>query len=308
MEQKTPEVEQDNEKGGAMPPAPRVDESQDKVDQLLLNLDGFEGPIDVLLELSRNQKVDLAKISILQLVRQYLEFIERAKQQNLELAAEYLVMAAWMAYLKSRLFLPREESGDEPSAEAMAEALQFQLRRLEAVQNAAEMLLERPRLGVGVFARGQGVESEEFETVTVTSWQISLLDLLQAYGAIEHRKKSKHYDLPVFSLMSTEKALERLERMLGALPRKGDISAWATLHSFIPEGEVNTLYARSALASTFTAGLELAKQGCLEFRQEGAFRPVYMRACGDINSAVRKAKVKVKVKVKVENENSDEEV
>ncbi len=286
MDKNSPEIEQDNVEGGEVPQAIDADagENNDEVDQLLLNLDGYEGPIDVLLELSRNQKVDLAKISILALVRQYLVFIERATQQNLELAAEYLVMAAWMAYLKSRLFLPKEENGDEPSAEAMAEALQFQLRRLEAMQDAACKLLEQPRLGAQVFARGQGAGSEEFETTIITNWQTSLLDLLQAYGAIEQRKLSKEYELPVFNLMSTENAMKRLGEMLGSLPRKGANSAWAALHSLMPEGGDDLLYARSAVASTFTAGLELAKQGCLEFRQEGAFRPVYVRSRGDVDN------------------------
>ena len=270
-------IGQDNAKGAVI--AAQVQKSQgDDVDQLLLNLDGYEGPIDVLLEMSRNQKVDLAKISILQLVRQYLEFIERAKQRNLELAAEYLVMAAWMAYLKSRLFLPKDETDDEPSAEDMAEALQFQLRRLEAMQNAAAMLLERPKLGQDIFARGQPEEVEERIT---TQWRVSLFDLLQAYGAIERRKEDDHYDLPTFQLMSTERAMSRLEEMLGALPKKGQNSVWATLHSFVPdESQEDILYARSALASTFTAGLEMAKQGHLEFRQEGLFKPVYMRKRG----------------------------
>lgn len=270
-------IEQDNAKGAVI--AAQVQEDQgDDVDQLLLNLDGYEGPIDVLLEMSRNQKVDLAKISILQLVRQYLEFIERAKQRNLELAAEYLVMAAWMAYLKSRLFLPKDETDDEPSAEDMAEALQFQLRRLEAMQNAAAMLMDRPKLGQDIFARGQPEEVEERVT---TQWRVSLFDLLQAYGAIERRKEDDHYDLPTFQLMSTERAMSRLAEMLGALPKKGQHSVWATLHSFIPdESQEDILYARSALASTFTAGLEMAKQGHLEFRQEGLFKPVYMRKRG----------------------------
>ncbi|MGN7438634.1 MAG: segregation and condensation protein A [Alcanivorax sp.] len=270
-------IEQDNAKGAVI--AAQVQNSKgDDVDQLLLNLDGYEGPIDVLLEMSRNQKVDLAKISILQLVRQYLEFIERAKQRNLELAAEYLVMAAWMAYLKSRLFLPKDETDDEPSAEDMAEALQFQLRRLEAMQNAAAMLMERPKLGQDIFARGQPEEVEERVT---TQWRVSLFDLLQAYGAIERRKEDDNYDLPTFQLMSTERAMSRLEEMLGALPKKGQNSVWATLHSFVPdESQEDILYARSALASTFTAGLEMAKQGHLEFRQEGLFKPVYMRKRG----------------------------
>ncbi len=249
-------------------------ENTDGVDQLLLNIDGYEGPMDVLLDLARNQKVDLATISILQLVRQYLAFIELAKQRNLELAAEYLVMAAWLAYLKSRLFLPKEENSEEPSAEEMAQALQFQLLRLEAMQKAAEKLLERPQLGKDIFARGA---PEGVETTVKTTWNVSLIDILKAYGDIEQRNTEEHYDLPEFQLMSTENAMARLTKMLGALPKKGINSVWATLQSFVPDDTEDKLYARSALASTFTAGLELAKQGQLEFRQDGLFRPIYMR-------------------------------
>ena len=259
-------------------PLGRKNLSEDGVDRLLLDIDGYEGPIDVLLEMARNQKVDLSKISILQLVRQYLDFIERAKQHNLDLAAEYLVMAAWMAYLKSRLFLPKDETDEEPSAEDMAQALQFQLQRLEAMQNAAQMLSDRPQLGVDIFARGQ---TQEFDTKTITTWKVSLYDLLQAYGAIERRKEDSHYDLPEFRLMSTERAMSSLSQMLGALPKNGLNSVWATLHSFIPDPDEDILYARSTLASTFTAGLELAKQGQLEFRQEGLFKPIYMRSRGE---------------------------
>lgn len=251
-------------------------DEQENVDRLLLDIDGYEGPIDVLLELSRAQKVDLAKISILQLVRQYLDFIDRAKAKNLELAAEYLVMAAWLAYLKSRLFLPKDETSEEPGAEEMAAALQYQLRRLEAMQNAAEILQTRPQLGQKIFARGQ---PEGIQTNTITQWNVSLYDLLKAYGDIRRRKENSTYDLPEFKLMSTEVAMERLTRMLGNLPRKGLNSVWTTLHSFLPENAGDKLYSRSVLASTFTAGLELAKQGKLEFRQDGLFRPIYMRAC-----------------------------
>ena len=248
--------------------------AQDNVDRLLLNIDGYEGPIDVLLELARNQKVDLATVSILQLVRQYLEFIDRAKAVNLELAAEYLVMAAWLAYLKSRMFLPKEENPDEPSAEEMAQALQFQLQRLEAMQKAAEKLFERPQLGQDVFARGQ---PEGVEEKVVTHWTATLYDLIKAYGNIKQRKEKDHYDMPSFELMSMDRAMERLNKMFGSLPRNGIKSVWATLHSFLPEGVKDSLYARSTLASTFTAGLELAKQGRMEFRQDGLFRPIYMR-------------------------------
>ncbi len=245
-----------------------------EVDRLLLNIDGFEGPIDVLLELSRNQKVDIAKISILELVRQYLIFIDQAQKRNLELAAEYLVMAAWLAYLKSRIFLPKEENSDEPSAEDVAQALQFQLLRLEAMQKAADKLLELPQLGQDVFPRGQ---PDGLDVNTVTTWSVSLYDMLKAYGDIERRKEDSLYDLPTFELMSTDNAMERLCRMLGNLPKKDGSSVWTTLHSFMPDDIEDSLYGRSTLASTFTAGLELVKQGGLEIKQDGLFRPVYMR-------------------------------
>lgn len=264
--------EQNNMPGAPVPDGAEHGDAQ--VEKLLLNIDGYEGPIDLLLDLARNQKVDLATISILQLVRQYLDFIDRAKERNLELAAEYLVMAAWLAYLKSRLFLPQEEESDEPSAEDMAQALQFQLRRLEAMQEAAEKLSQRPQLGQDIFPRGK---PEGLSTTTITHWNVSLYDMLKAYGDIERRKVNSHYDLPTFQLMSTENAMERLTKMLGSLPRSGINSVWATLESFVPENIDDKLYARSALASTFTASLELAKQGKVEFRQDGLFRPIYMR-------------------------------
>ncbi|MEZ5814117.1 MAG: ScpA family protein [Alphaproteobacteria bacterium] len=246
-----------------------------EADALLLNIDGFEGPIDVLLELARNQKVDLMQVSILQLVRQYLAFMGRAKALNLDLAAEYLVMAAWLAYLKSRLLLPREGEDADPSAEEMAEALQFQLRRLEAMQEAAEKLMACPQKGQAVFVRGA---PEGVRVKTTTVWDVKFYDLIKAYGDIKKRVEGSHYDLPSFNLMSTENAMSRLTRMLGQLPRKGMSSVWSTLESFMPEGIKDRLFGRSAMASTFTAGLELVKQGKLEIKQDGLFRPVYMRA------------------------------
>lgn len=259
------------------PPRRELPESTD-VDALLLNIDGYEGPIDVLLDLARNQKVDISKISILQLVRQYLAFVDRAAALNLELAAEYLVMAAWLAYLKSRLLLPREADDTEHSAAAMAEALQFQLRRLEAMREAAQKLRDLPQLGRNVFARGM---PEGLQTKMNTTWQVTLYDLLKSYGDIELRRKHGRYDLPEFTLMSAEDALTRLTRMLGQLPKSGLYSVWATLESFLPEGIQNKLYGRSALASTFTAGLEMVKQGTLEIRQDGLFRPIYVRLMGE---------------------------
>lgn len=245
------------------------------VDAFLLNIDGFEGPIDVLLEMARNQKVDLREISILQLVRQYLSFIERAKELRLELAAEYLVMAAWLAYLKSRLLLPQEkDESTELSGEQMAEALAFQLRRLEAMRDAAQKLRERPQLGVNVFARGM---PEGLRTRMQTHWQVTLYDLLKSYGDIKRRSEYNTYELPIFQVMSTEEAIERLTKMLGNLPRTGPHSVWTTLDSFIPEDIKDPLLLRSTVASTFTAGLEMAKQGKLEIRQDGAFRTIYLR-------------------------------
>ncbi len=244
-------------------------------DAFLLDIDGYEGPIDVLLEMARTQKVDLREISILQLVRQYLSFIERAQELRLELAAEYLVMAAWLAYLKSRLLLPgNEEENDKHSAEQMAEALQFQLRRLEAMRECGQKVLERPQLGVNIFSRGM---PEGLKTKHKTQYNVNLYDLLKAYGAISRRKEYETYELPTFNTMTMEDAAERLSKMLGNLPRSGPQSVWTTLNSFVPEDITDPLLFRSTVASTFTAGLEMAKQGKLEIRQDGAFRPIYLR-------------------------------
>lgn len=249
-------------------------EGRHDADAFLLNIDGYEGPIDILLTMARDQKVDLSKISILQLARQYLVFIDRAKELQLDLAAEYLVMAAWLAYLKSRLLLPVEENEDEPSGEEMAEALQFQLRRLEAMQEAAERLFALPQLGQDIFSRGA---PEGLSVVTDTVWDVSLYDLLRAYGDIQKRKENDHYELPTYHLMTMESAMERMTKMLGKLPRKGPYSVWTTLGSFMPEGIKDKLYGRSSLASILTAGLEMVKQGTLEIKQDGLFRPVYLR-------------------------------
>lgn len=260
--------------------APRSKAEAHEADALLLDIDGYEGPISVLLELARNQKVDLIQVSILQLARQYLAFVERAQKLNLELAAEYLVMAAWLAYLKSRLLLPRENDDEDISAEDMAEALQFQLRRLEAMQNAAEKLGDRPQLGQQIFSRGM---PEGLVTQTNTDWDVSLYDMLKAYGDIQRRKDGSNYDLPEYNLMSMESAMSRVSRMLGQLPRKGLNSVWTTLNSFIPEGITDKMFGRSALASTFTAGLELVKQGKMEIKQDGLFKPIYLRGIERLN-------------------------
>jgi segregation and condensation protein A len=260
------------------PPRDVLSQGEHEADSLLLNIDGFEGPIDVLLSMARDQKVDLTKVSILQLARQYLEFVDRAKELHLDLAAEYLVMAAWLAYLKSRLLLPKEEDDGELSGEQMAEALAFQLRRLDAMREVADDLFSLPQLGQDIFPRGM---PEGLRTVTNTQWDVKLYDLIKAYGDIQYRKDHSNYELPVFNLISMEEALSRLTTMLGKLPRKGPCSVWATLGSFLPDNIVDSLMGRSAIASTFTAGLELAKQGKLELKQDGAFRPIYLRALAE---------------------------
>lgn len=250
------------------------------VDPLLLNLQGFEGPIHILLQLARDQKVDLINISILELVRQYLGFIDRARELSLDLAAEYLVMAAWLAYLKSRLLLPEDPDADddEPSAEEMAASLAFQLQRLEAMKRIADDLFDLPTLGKDFFARGM---PEGLDVDTETTYRVSLFDLVRSYGDIARRQEFSTYEPKEFEVMSMEDAMERLQKMLGKLPMKGRHSVWTTLQSFLPDKNSpkgkSVLYRRSSLASMLTAGLEMVKQGKMEIRQDGLFKPIYMR-------------------------------
>ena len=245
-------------------------------DLLLLQLDSFEGPLDVLLQLARDQKIDLTQISILQLARQYLAFIDRAQELSLDIAAEYLVMAAWLAYLKSRLLLPREEKQtDEPSAEMMAEALSFQLRRLEAFQAVSKKLKSGMLRHLAVYGRG---EREKFESQQPDKYAVDLYQLLKSYGDITQRKTSSQYKLLTFPVMSMEDAMGRMVKMLGKLPRAGVASVWTTLTSFVPERVTDPLFARSSVASLLTSALELAKQGKVELRQDESFRPIYLRA------------------------------
>ena len=246
-------------------------------DDLLLNLDGYEGPIDLLLTLARDQKVDLAKISILALAEQYLAFIDRAKHLRLEIAADYLVMAAWLAYLKSKLLVPQSDDDgaeEELSGEALAEALAYQLKRLEAMQKAAEWLFDLPQLGRDVFVRGL---QNHPDIVTKPIWTADLYDILSAYGSIARRQEDTYYTPKTWNLMSTEDAYSRLSMMLGKLPRKEGQSVWAVLDSFMPDDLVEALMKRSSKASLFTATLEMAKQGQVDIRQDGLFKPIYIR-------------------------------
>ncbi len=240
-------------------------------DQLLLDIDGYDGPLDMLLNLARDQKVDLTQISILALANQYLDFIETAKKLRLELAADYLVMAAWLAYLKSRLLIPQEEENiDEPTGAEMAEALAFQLRRLESMRDAGEALMARPQLNVHFFGRGNPAG---LKIRTKAVHEAELYDLLAAYGDIQRRQEHSTYTVKPFELMSVEQALERIQAMLGRIP--GD---WMDISQFLPGmQDKEPVVRRSMIASTFGASLEMAKQGMIEIRQETLYAPIYVR-------------------------------
>lgn len=237
---------------------------------LMVAVDGFEGPLDLLLTLARNQKVDLAKISILKLAEQYLEFIESAKQLNLELAADYLVMAAWLAYLKSRLILPQEKTPEgEPTADEMATRLRWRLQRLDAMRAAATRLMGRERLDRDVFGRG---DPEPVNVVKLRTYKDSLYDLLTAYATERVRKVSGDVYRPVQPLvLQIEEARERLERMLGR------ISDWSALTRLLPFEWAGEGRRRSAMASTLLACLELARDGKIELQQSQAFAEIFVR-------------------------------
>ena len=236
---------------------------------LIVDVDGYEGPLDLLLALSRRQKVDLRRISVLQLADQYLRFVEAARALRLELAADYLVMAAWLAYLKSRLLLPADPSDPGPSAEDMAAHLAFQFERVEAMRDASGRLMGRDRLGREFFARGAP------ETVSIekqTRHTATLLDLVRAYARIRTRDQFRPYAFDRTDIYPLETALERLRGMIGTTPD------WADLASFLPPGwRAAGSRRRSATASTFAASLELAKQGQVELRQSETFAPIHLR-------------------------------
>ncbi len=250
----------------------------DAAESLIVQLDGFEGPIDMLLTMARDQKVDLRQISILALAEQYLAFVESARKLRIELAADYLVMAAWLAYLKSKLLLPAkpDEAGEEElSGEALAEALAFQLRRLEAMQKVAKDLFARPQLGQTRFPVGMaGLQGQSPVRI---SWQAGLYDILDAYGAITRRANPKTYDIKTWPLMSMDDAAARLADMLGHMPSGQWRDLWKALDRFLPSEDDRTLNTRSALASTLTAALEMVKQEKISIRQDGLFAPIYIR-------------------------------
>jgi segregation and condensation protein A len=238
-------------------------------EQLVLDLDGYEGPIDLLLSLAREQKVDLAKISILALADQYLGFIATQRQLKIEIAADYLVMAAWLAYLKSRLLLPQPQEEDEPEAEEVAAALGHRLQLLEAMQIAGRTLMARSRLGQDFFLRGA---PEGLATVPVPVWRLELYELLRAYGDSRRRTTNAVLSVEPSAFYSMDDALQRFARFLGRVPD------WRALVRFLPEEVRGDLMRRSALAATFAAVLELAREGRIELRQDRAFGPIWLRS------------------------------
>ncbi len=233
---------------------------------LTLDIDGWEGPLDLLLALARSQKVDLRQISILALVEQYLEFVDTAAALKLELAADYLVMAAWLAYLKSALLLPRDPE-QESSPDEMALRLQHRLERLSAMREAGARLMARDRVGRDVFRRDA---PEGLRTVRKAAWEADLYDLIAAYGRISARTRPVMHIVADREVMTLEVALDRVAALIGAAVD------WATIETFLPPGSGR--WRRSALASSFLAALELAKQGRVELRQQAPFAPLYLKA------------------------------
>ena len=236
---------------------------------LIVDVDGFEGPLDLLLTLSRTQKVDLRKISVLDLARQYLAFVERAKALRIELAADYLVMAAWLAFLKSRLLLPPDPEEEGPSGEELAAHLAFQLERLEAMREAAAKLMARDQKGRDFFARGI---PETVERVRHVRYTATLMDLMQAYARVRTKDDFRPFVMDRDRVMTMEQALDRMRDLIGFA---GD---WTDLSSWMPDGWTeDPVKRRSATASHFAASLELVKSGRLEIRQGETFAPIEVR-------------------------------
>lgn len=243
--------------------------SRRAAEALIVDVDGYEGPLDLLLSLARTQKVDLRRVSILALTEQYLRFIEEARALRLELAADYLVMAAWLAYLKSRLLLPPDPTEEGPSAEDMAAHLAFQLERLAAMRDCAAKLMARDRLGRDRFARGT---PEAMTTARSVRYTAELIDLLQAYARIRTRDDFRPYAMDRDNVFTMEQALDRLRPLIG------HVGGWTDLSRFLPEGwEMDPKRRRSATAANFAAVLELTKAGALELRQSETFAPIELK-------------------------------
>ncbi|MGC2412901.1 MAG: ScpA family protein [Stellaceae bacterium] len=237
---------------------------------LVLDLDGYEGPIDLLLALAREQKVDLAKLSILALADQYLAFIAAQQRLRLEIAADYLVMAAWLAYLKSRLLLPEPPAEDEgPSGVELEAALRHRLRLLEAMQRAGTLLMARPQLGRDLFLRGS---PEGLSIIDQPVYALSLYELLTAYAEGHRRTHTRVLTIEPPAFHSLDEALHHLAQFVGHVPE------WRELAAFLPAELRGAVFRRSALASTFAATLELTRAGRVELRQDRPFGPIYLRS------------------------------
>ena len=235
---------------------------------LFLNLEGFEGPIDMLLTLAREQKVDLTRISILPLAQQYLEFIESAQILNLEIAADYLVMAAWLAYLKSRLLLPEPDTEVANDLTDMTDALKFQLLRLEAMQTASKRLMQLPKLYKSRLVRGM---PDEFSTSDKVIFTANLYDLLKTYAEIRTTENETKLTVVATKLFSVQEAVHRLRKLIPSVPN------WSELESFLPSVSKNTPQYSSVVAAHFGAALELVKEGYVNIKQDGKFSPILLR-------------------------------
>ncbi|MGV8855528.1 MAG: segregation and condensation protein A [Devosia sp.] len=240
----------------------------DADDIMYVDVDGYEGPLDLLLDLARRQKVDLAAISVLALAEQYLRFIETVREKRIEVAADYLVMAAWLAYLKSRLMVPQAASDDEPSGEMLAAMLQFRLKRLEAMRAAASRLMNRPRLGFQVYARGM---PEPIQIERKNLWEASLYDLLKAYSARREKAVITDYAPLQRTVWSLQDARDILQRLIG------DNVDWVPMDSYLID-YLSTPGERATIrASTFASSLELVRQGQIDLRQSETFGPLFVR-------------------------------
>jgi len=252
-----------------------ADNAADEGEGLVLDIDGYEGPLHLLLELARKQKVDLARISILELAEQYIAFIKTAQDLRIELAADYLVMASWLAYLKSRLILPKEGDEDQlPEADELAAHLAFRLQRLEAMRRAATGLFRLPQEGQAVFKRGM---PEGLRSRTTPLWNAEILDILQAYGTSRSRSLIKNHTLSRPLVLSLEGARTRLKRAIMGF--SSDNENWTALESLLPSKDEfdEDIPISSIKASSLLASLELTKEGLLELRQTGAFMPIFVR-------------------------------
>ena len=236
---------------------------------LIVDVDGFEGPLDLLLALSRSQKVDLRKISVLDLAVQYLGFIEKARELRIELAADYLVMAAWLAFLKSRLLLPPDPALAGPTGDELAAHLAFQLERLQAMRDAAAKLMAGDRLGRDRFVRGVTEDVTRRKTV---NYSANLLDLMQGYARIRTRDDFRPFVMERDSVFTMEQALQRMRGLIGFTGH------WTDILSYLPDGWTDDpKKRRSATASTFAASLELAKEGKIVIRQDEIFSSIQIK-------------------------------